>query len=68
MTGVYNSNRSGSIADQKTRSETPKRVTDVRSGSMPTKGNEAFVPPVSQKPVRTKIITRDGRLLIVESK
>ena len=68
MTGVYNSNRSGSIADQKARSGMSKRVTDIRSGSMPTKGSEAPVPTTSPEPVRSKIITKDGKLLIIEYK
>jgi len=68
MTAVYNSNRSGAMADRKASSEISKRVTDVRSGSMPNKIGEALVTTVPTPVVRTKIVTKDGKLRIVEDK
>lgn len=66
MTAIYNSNRSGGMADKRPTPGVTAPSTDVRSGSLPNKGEVAVVTPSQGDVVRTKIISQNGKLLVVE--
>ena len=66
MSEIYNGKRSGSMSDR--RSTTTSPTSDVRSGSLPDitreHANNAYP---EQQVVRYRIVSREGRLVVVKS-
>lgn len=69
MREIYNAKRSGSMTDRRSTTTQP-RVSDVRSGSMTDVTGEAgrSQQPQPSGQTRYRIVSREGRLQVVEAK